>query len=64
MEQVVFPAPGIILARIETADPDEAKTQLAIAGWNEDGNPVLIGNDGELRLVRHDETIVDLEFET
>ena len=51
------------MARVQSANPDEPPYQLVIAGWNKHGLPVLIDNDGNLRLVNDGETITDLVYD-
>lgn len=57
-------APGIVLGRLASSDPDETPTQYLIVGWDEDGMPVIADNDGKLRTLNSDEKITDLVFQT
>ena len=64
MEIVVFPAPGIVLARVANADPEETPVQYLLVGWTEGGDPIIARPNGTIGPLEADETVTDLVFQT
>ena len=59
-DEVVIPAPGPV--SIYTQIQDEDVIEYLCVGWNSAGSPIVVGNDGGLRLLGDDEYIRDVTW--
>ena len=58
---VVLPAPGPVTMYVTEGASEEPVARLA-AGWNAAGSPVIVDDDGHLRLLDPDESVHDVEW--
>lgn len=58
---VVLPAPGLVTMYVTDGPSVEPVARLA-AGWNSSGSPVIMDDDGHLRLLDDDEIVNDVTW--
>jgi hypothetical protein len=63
-DEVVIPAPTAITAYIGalTASGEPEVGSRLIVGWNGEGSPVVMGDNGALRLLDDDEIVTDVAW--
>ena len=59
-DEIVVPAPGPL--SIYVVSGDDAVEEYLVVGWNSSGSPIIVGDNGGLRLLTDSEYVRDLTW--
>ena len=59
-DEIVVPAPGPVTIYVQVADEDVE--ELLCVGWNSSGSPIVVGDNGGLRMLGDDELVRDITW--
>lgn len=58
--EIVVPAPGPVSIYVQVADEDVS--ELLVVGWNSSGSPIVVGDNGGLRLLADEEKVREITW--
>jgi hypothetical protein len=66
-DEIVIPAPCAVTVYVTggltaSGEPNDDVNSRLIVGWNASGAPIIVGDDGGLRLLEDGEAITDLTW--